>query len=482
MQVASSSRYAPLALLALLALLVVQARPTWRRRPLHARALPALLLGALALAFIPAAIARAYEIGGHAIIGESYGGEVAEHIPRGAVLMTQGDGFLFSMWYEAHVLGRGVDFATLDMGNLKTPWYQRYVRTHWPVDCDPLATRFLTDPKAWEAKCATFRQRVALDQREPWASMGLRGPARGRAQEMPSPWADKILRGADARCADEAFKKEHIRAECRCYGYEKREGALGEDCVYSADEGGVVPREAVEIHAQRIIEDHLDERPVFERNVLTHWNGSVSSNPRGWDGPSYQRISAEYALVSRGRFNQIVYSDDIKALQPCGERLTPITLRRPQRSASRGAAKRKPYQPNDFPTLITASYLVPRASGGDDDASRAFAPGDEIFIRFDWFERYSYARDKAGHRGDPIRHGIRICAYDPEGRRAGVATTVSGKRGAVKLVAPDARAPLGSWTVQACSVGEVGEGPVPEDRACQRILLEYPFELRAERR
>ena len=446
-------------------------------RVLPASLVPLTIAAFLGIMLVPVAVVRGTELSQQPLIGESYGAELALGIPRGSVLMTQGDGYLFTMWYEHHVLDRGTDFATVDMGNVRTGWYSRYVRSHNPASCDPLLPASTADPAAYRAKCGTFRQRMDLAEKGTWVSLGTAGARRGTVRELGPPFSDKIVRGGDAKCKDEAWRREH-RNECRCFDYTKRNGTLGEDCVYSPEEGGIVPREAVEVVAQRMIEDHLDERPIFERNTITNWIGNIKDNPRGWSGPPYQRISADYALVNRGRYNQVVWFDDIKSLEACGETLHPVrtrALRRPTKVPK--LQNRRAYKANTWPTLFHATFLSKSASGRDDDATREFRAGDTVHIKLDWFERWAWSADAADHRGTPILHGLRVCVFDPSGQRVGAATTISGKKDRLELLSSTGSSPRGTYTVQACSVGEIGDRPVPDDLRCERILLEYTFDL-----
>ncbi len=367
------------------------------------------------LSLVPiAAGARVRATRTDASIGESYGGEVAQHLPPGAVLMTQGDGFLFTMWYEAHVRSRGMDVATVDMGNIRTAWYQRYVFSHHPIACDPKSPENTLDPAAFARRCDTFEKRMAIRPSDPWVSFGFAGNRR----LYPTPGSKApILRANDPQCADKKWHDEHVAKECRCWGYgtttgAAEEGMLEEDCVESAEEGGVVPREHVEIFAQRIVEDMLHERPVFERNILTQWGGTAD-NPRGWDGPTYQRVSATYALVSRGRMNQIVWSADLEGHDACADTFRPIPMRpflRP-RAKPPGQERRRAYVPNPRPTLLQASYLVGAVTGRDDDASRAFHPGDPVFMVTDWFEKFYWDATRPRSPGaahPPRRAGVRL--------------------------------------------------------------------------
>ncbi|HEX7599976.1 MAG TPA: hypothetical protein VF316_00145, partial [Polyangiaceae bacterium] len=431
----------------------------------------------------PALATRVWEMAHEELVGESYGAELATNIPSGSVLMTQGDGFLFTMWYEAHVLGHA-DFMTVDTGNIRTPWYVRYLTTRFPEGCDPLAAPFTVDPAAYERKCGTFRQRLSVKAAVPWASMGHTGARSGRIQRRDPPL--DALRGGDARCADATFMKEHAGAECKCWEFAHKTGVWFEDCVQSADEGGVVWRDAVEIFAQRIIEDSIDERPVFERNVLTHWSGR-KDNLRDWDGPSYQRVSAEYALLNRGRYNQVVRAADLGPADPCRlEVFRPIPLRRlgAPRDKARAGDLRRHYVPNEWPTLVAATLLAATPAMRDDDASRTFVAGDEVRMRFDWFEKFYYDRTKPDHRGAPVRHGVRVCFFDADGRRVATQTLVSMKAGPPLTLKTEPGSKPGVYHVEACTLGEVGEQMLPADLEamdCKRVFLEYPFTVTEKR-
>jgi len=150
-------------------------------------ALPGVLLTGFAATFVPTALSRAVQIGDQVEVGGSYGKEVTEAVPPGALLLTQGDGFLFTMWYEHHVLGRGLDFATLDVGTLHAPWYHRYLRGRYPEACDPLSPEHLGDPAGYRARCGTFAQRMAIGGEKPWFIISRRsGPNRALAP-LPAP-------------------------------------------------------------------------------------------------------------------------------------------------------------------------------------------------------------------------------------------------------------------------------------------------------
>jgi len=428
---------------------------------------------------------RAIDIADEPIIGESYGAELAERIPAGAVHLTQGDGFLFSMWYMNHVEDKGRDFVTLDIANVRTPWFIRYVKTHQPVSCDPLAPAHALDPAAYAARCDSYEKRMKIQDKDTWINLDLAGnrrPFPGYA----SP-ASVVVRANDPRCAEKKFSDEHLMKECRCFGYGKRtgpaEGMLEEDCAPSAEEHGVVPREPVEIYAQRVLEDYLDERPVFERNVLTRWDGK-NDNPRGWEGPSYQRISADWMLVNRGRYNQIVWSADLAGFDPCaGEvfRALPVRATGTPRRVPRGQERRRAYKPNDRPQLLTASWLMRDKGDREDYATRVFGASEAVWARLDWFEKFHWDATKPDKRGAPLHHAVRVCVFDPAGKKAAQVMVRSGpaQNDAFAVLPAASRAP-GTWHLRACTTGEVGEkGPLAEDKACVWPILDYDFQVTA---
>jgi hypothetical protein len=325
---------------------------------------------------------------------------------------------------------------------------------------------------------------MKLPAQDTWINLELAGnrkPFSGLAATNPP-----VIRGADPRCAEKKFAGEHASKECRCWGWGKstaaQEGMLEEDCVVSAEEVGVVPREPIEIFAQRILEDYLDERPVFERNVLTLWNG-MADNPRGWEGPAYQRISAEWALVNRGRFNQLVWAVDVSGFDPCaGDRLRELPIRpsgRP-RATPRGADRRRVYKPNATPTLIGASWLTKTAGAREDGSTRVFGASDPVLARLDWFEKFHWDAGKPDKRGGPIHHAVRLCVFDPSGRKAATQVVKSGpaQHDPATLLPAGPHAP-GKWRFMACDAGEIGTGPLSAaaNNACSRPILDYDFTI-----
>jgi hypothetical protein len=237
----------------------------------------------------------------------------------------------------------------------------------------------------------------------------------------------------------------------------------------------------VEIFAQRIVEDMLHERPVFERNILTQ-SGGRDTNPRGWDGPTYQRISAEYSLVSRGRYNQILRHADLEGRDACGDTFQPIAPKPylPARSLPTGQERRRAYLPNPRPTLLQASYLVKEPEGRDDDASRVFGAGDPVLMKLDWFERSYWDATKPDKKGKPVHHGLRVCVFDPEGRKVASRAVVSGSADPLVVLEKGAATKAGTYHVAACTVGEIGEQPLPlrDDQRCAWTVLEYDFAMR----
>jgi hypothetical protein len=150
------------------------------------------------------------------------------------------------------------------------------------------------------------------------------------------------------------------------------------------------------------------------------------------------------------------------------------------RSAPAGQERRRAYRPNLRPTLVQASYLVTTPEGRDDDATREIRAGDPVYLRLEWFERYTWDAAKADRRGKPIHHGVRVCVFDPEGRRVAARATLSGTQEPLALLdRGDVREP-GTYHVAACSVGEVGAEALPldDERRCAWTLLEYAFSVR----
>ncbi len=457
---------------------------------LRQNVLPVFLLVAAAAPMIPAIVLRVDDIDGRQVIGDNYGREVMENAPPGSIVMVQGDGYLFTLWYQTHVMERGRDAAVMDVGTLGAQWYKKYLISRYPAPCDPLLPEFLLDRAAYEAKCKTFRQRIDLEAQLGWTtagdrrSKGISTAERQKGTAILREWLGRTsgrsskLPQSDVRCDMPDFRKGHSK-ECRCWFDPKRDATYNEDCVFSPEENGIVPRERVEIWLHHLVEEHIDERPLFERNLFTSWSGNAKENPRGWSGPQYQRISGEFALLNRGRVNQILYATEVNgaSADACGAIRKPLDIKRagPQKTPSKEG---RPYRPNVAPNLITATYLTRFPEEGDDNARREFRAGDEIRLQVDWFEKNRfdfYAKEK---RGIPIREGVRICIFDGEGNHAGQKNAISMRREVLGFKLPiDAKG--GNYHIAACSVGEVGDADkYPDDLPCQRLILEYPFVVR----
>jgi Protein O-mannosyl-transferase TMEM260-like len=437
----------------------------WRDVSVARETLVRLLLGAGALTLAGTTAARAHALKQARIIGMGYAAELSERIPPGGVLLTQGDGFVFSLWHEQHVRGAGRGFAMVDLGNIRTRWYTGYHQQAHPRSCDPLWGRWADDLPTYHQHCDDYAARKARKETS-WVSLALRHGPKPLGKAHPG----SIVRGADPKCkTDPTYAEEHARKECRCVDYAEKPGPNEQHCVYSHEEGGIVIRSDKEILWQRFVEDHIDTRPVFDRHGLLVWVGSVEENYRGWSGPAYQRISARYALLNRGRFNQVVYAADLERAEPCATLRQPPPIRQPTRAKGRRRGRRAPYLPNERPTLIAASFLTRERRDGQDDATRQFAPGDDVHLHIEWHEQYRWDPKADNHRGARLSIPIQVCLYGPSGERVEVQTTQSGERKKrPKFSLPDA-APLGTYHVQACSLS---------DERCDRLLLDYDLELR----
>ena len=175
-----------------------------------------------------------------------------------------------------------------------------------------------------------------------------------------------------------------------------------------------------------------------------------------------------------------------------------IQLRTPEevRLRPRKPLERKPYRFNEWPTLLRASYLVPSASAGNDDATRTFTQEQAVHLYLESFERSEYDPEPQDRRGASIEHGIRVCLFDPQGKRLDVQAFVPDAGAALAArhhleLSMPLKPGLGSYTVQACSVGPIEEAlrqsgdPRGEDFSgapCKRVILEYDFEVTAPAR
>jgi hypothetical protein len=105
-------------------------------------------------------------------------------------------------------------------------------------------------------------------------------------------------------------------------------------------------------------------------------------------------------------------------------------------------------------------------------------------MRFDWFEKFYYDRNKPDHRGAPVRHGVRVCFFDADGKRIATRTLSGTKAGPPVTLKLDPHEKPGVHHVEACTLGEVGEAMSEADleaMACKRVFLEYPFTVTEKR-
>jgi hypothetical protein len=451
----------------LVAIFVMRRRPTRIRTP--RKLLPLIISVGCIAGTVSNASARAQYFRDAKLTGASYSTEIVDNIPPGSLFLTQGDGYLFSMWYQHHVLGRGIDFATVDLGNVRTTWYANYLRRSYPLSCD------LLNPRGSLDRCTTFADRKAMKERRSW--VGGYVPY-GRIGPKPPKKTHPLLTGNDPRCSDKTFKLAH-RKECKCYGFGEKASKQEQVCIYSPEAGGIVVRTDQESVLQRLIEDHINVRPVFERNVLTFQIRDKKANYRDWKGPGYQRVSAQYATIVRGRYSQVVWRKNVDKLDPCSrkqfEALATPTIRKRRRLH---VYSRHPYAPNHFPRLIQESYLSPSRKSNGDFALRRFMPGEHIYMHFGWFETIHYDSKAADRRGKPLHHGLRVCMFDEGGERVSVQEVLSGHTRWLELPM-ESHIASGRYHLQACSMGEVGKVPIEElkDKRCVRALLEFDFNV-----
>ena len=122
-----------------------------------------------------------------------------------------------------------------------------------------------------------------------------------------------------------------------------------------------------------------------------------------------------------------------------------------------------------------------RFEGGPSEAMAALS----LSVHFDWLERFRWDKSRPDRRAGEIKHGVRMCFFDPSGKRVATAAGISGgPTPKLRLHLAD-DAPAGVWHVQACSVGELDRIPddpadftLPDDKRCVRPLLEYAFEVK----
>lgn len=433
-----------------------------------------------ALAYGAIALARAQEIDGEPLNGQGFGQEVSASVPPGSLFLTQGDGHLFTLWYFQHAKHQSLHVGVADVANIATGWYGNYLRTRFPAECDPLRAQNAANPIEFAKRCDSFEQRKQMPA-APWIKLDVGRIRTGTWTMRPKPLDTSLPRGTDERCAEEAFRNENATL-CLCWFFPSRAFVSDEECILSADEGGVVPRPYGEIQIYRLIEDHIDERPVFERNAITFWENSIELNSRHWQGPNYQRLSADYALINRGRFNQIVYRTDINNHRPCQPEYRPLTLRSLRSAQSRSVEprRRRPYRSGGPPIVLSASYLSAVGETNEDLGTRDFRAGQPVFLHLLSFERFYFDPKAEDKRGAPIHQGLRFCAYNPQGQRIAAVHLVSGIKDAAPLLEPNSTQEPGIYHIQACSMGELGPDVKEADPtlSCKHSILEYDFTVR----
>jgi hypothetical protein len=408
-----------------------------------------------------------------------YADAVVSTVPDGSVVMTGGDSYSFPLWYYQHVLDQGSGFAVINVHMLGHRWYRKkYLRPHHPWKCDPLA------PDYDQSRCSDYADRLNEYLGDSWLKIderSYRGDVKPRRRSTHS----TIIDGGDPACSDAVYRAQH-QLDCLCWDVNEMSRDWDHRCVRSHEDGGIVRLRNREIRAHRLVENHIDERPIYERNVYTK-KSKGHKNKRGWDGPTYRRISGTYALVNRGTVNQIVYASDLDEHTACRDQLEPIALRKHER-ARKGTRLRKstPYKPNPNPTLLKQAVISTAFDDKHGNPSRVLPLGADVWLHLSWFERYQYDREQTDRRGAAIRHGIRVCMYAPNGRRVLVKTLVSGGVESRIEMPADARTEPGSYTVQACTIGDVANDRaaarkhrlVRPRRRCSRTILEFDFQLR----
>jgi len=402
----------------------------------------------------------------------------------GSMYITGGDDYAFPVWYSQHVLDKGRDFSIVNVHMLGKKWYRRdYLKSRHPTQCDPLSPDYIDDVEAWRSDCGEYRQRVGLfaeGKKKSW--LKLEGPrARTRKKTRRKTALNlSIISKKNKRCRDMNYAAKH-KKKCKCWDFNEYERAWDNECVDAPDVGGIASLGRRERWMLELVANHIDERDVFERNLYTRWRGS-SRNALGWSGPAYRRVSGEYQLINRGFVNQIVYHDDVRQLPGCdSDVLKPIILRDKTPALTRriSPSKMKSYRPNPRPTLIRNSVLqdMDRATHYHD--SRSFAAGQNFGLTMFWFEKNYYDFDAKKRLGRSVRHGIRVCYYDPDGNKVHEGQVVTtGKRGYVPLPV-EKRGNSGTYTVQVCTVGDVKRtGEFDKELPCRSVILEYDFVVR----
>lgn len=382
---------------------------------------------------------------------------VMDVVPPGSVLLTARDRFGFPLLYAQHVEERGREFAAVGVLMLSLDWYRDpYLLPRHPWSCDPRGARGPAEPG-----CDAYRGRIAryATEQRSWLKLDTAARRSGPPRPRPQPATARIVDGGDPRCREPGYRRTHP-VSCACWNHDAVVWVWDAWCVNAAERGGIVFHTRYEIDAHRVIEDHVDERPVFERNVFTwRYEGKIG---RAWDGPAFHRISGDYALVNRGAVNRIVRAEEALGHAACDrprlERLR-AAPDGPVRREPVAPRDRRPYRPNPRPTLVAQATLAPDAEGA-------------LVLELEWLERFRWSEERPDHRGAPLRRGLRVCFYAPDGRRIHEAALVSGD--------PDARVTLpaslagepGRYTAQACRVGEVDHAAEAARRPCRGLVLE----------
>ncbi|MEE9383132.1 MAG: DUF2723 domain-containing protein [Nannocystaceae bacterium] len=460
--------------------------------PARYRGLSLCMLAAVGAIFATVGVARSVQFRGTAVRGEAYARSVVRSIPAGGVYLTIGDGKIFPMWYLQHVLNEGREIAVVDGRMIQQTWYRNgHLKSHHPASCDPLAPRFRDDLTRFFLECGTYRQRLDAysDEKRTWLKLDTGSTRSGRRTKRTVPLDHKINDGGDPKCQEAAYRRTH-RKPCACWDYNTHKRQWDHQCVYTTEERAIVRLHPRETYAHRVIEDHIDERPVYERNVFTR-NERKTKNVRGWDRAAFRRISGQYHLINRGRANQIVYWDEVRGIDPCGggslATLPQPVLQKPTPKPIL-APLRRPYKTNERPQLMSHSLLTPQHKGNGDDERFTFEPGADVHLSMTWFERNVYNSKRKNRRGAHVLYGVRVCFFDPAGRKIHTESVrTTGKVGRVRLPSEET-VMSGTYTVQACTVGEVGrtkgqpvtrKARVPDHLPCLYPLLEYEFNVRA---
>ncbi|TPV93795.1 MAG: DUF2723 domain-containing protein [Myxococcales bacterium FL481] len=443
----------------------------------------------LAIAAGVTALVAAAQRGGNRrdrpVRGAAYAAAVSEEVPAGAVYLSLGDGNVFPMFYEQHVRGMGREFAVVDVRMMHRTWYRRgYLLRRHPAACDPRSPDYVNDLGRWFEDCGTYGQRLEHESGGSWLKLDAGRSRGGKRVARRVPLTHRIVTGGSKQCQDEAYRGEN-RAKCLCWDYNEYRRGFDHACVLSPEEQGVVRMHKQAMYAHRVVEDHIDERPVYELGVFTRWLDG-KKNPRDWSGPAYQRISGDYHLINRGRTNEIFRWSELEDARTCdATTLEALPARRygPVRKKSVPARSRAEYRPNPRPQLLKLSYLTKSKEARADDGIREFSPGDEAWMEFGWFERNKYNAKRRGKSGGRLRHGLKVCVYGPDGASIVRHVVVTGgKRKRLALLSAEETSTLapGRYTVQACTTG-----PLPKkaalsevnDRGCVFPMLEHTFDV-----